>query len=104
MYFHKDAFVTISRARVKPGKEAEYLAFRKDEILPQMCAWPGALYSLLLRDSQEENSWLLVNAWESREALQTWQADQAEATLRAKAKTILAGPLETLGEFTEFHL
>ncbi len=104
MHYHKDLFVTVSRARVQPGKEEVYLAFRRDEILPQMCAWPGCVYSLLLRDTKEANSWLLVNGWESSADLEKWQAAPAEAALRAKAKTILASPLESVGEFKEVHL
>jgi quinol monooxygenase YgiN len=104
MYFHKDLHVTVSRARVRPGKEQEYLAFRRDEILPQMCAWPGCVYSILLRDSKNANSWLLINAWQSSADLDKWQATPAEAALRAKAKTILDGPLESVGTFTEVHL
>ncbi len=104
MYFHKNLHVTVSRARVQPGKEQEYLAFRRDEILPQMCAWPGCVYSVLLRDNNEDNCWLLINAWQSPEDLEKWQATEAEAKLRAKAKTILNGPLEPIGKFTEMHL
>jgi quinol monooxygenase YgiN len=104
VYFHKNLHFTVSRARVQPGKEQEYLDFRKNEILPQMCAWPGCVFSLLLKDNKEANAWLIVNAWQSREDLVKWQADEAEVKLRKKALTILAGPLESVGEFTEFHL
>lgn len=104
MQHHKDLYVTVSRARVQPGKEQEYLAFRRDEILPQMCAAPGMIYSILLRDNENKDAWLLVNAWQSADDLAKWQATSAEATLRAKAKTILAGTLEPVGKFTEVHL
>jgi quinol monooxygenase YgiN len=104
MYFHKDLRITVSRARVQPGKEQEYLAFRRDEILPQMCAWPGCVYSVLLRDNETPNSGLLINAWQSRTDLDKWQATPAEAALRAKARTILNGSLERVGAITEVHL
>ena len=104
MYFRKNLHFTVSRARVQPGKEQEYLDFRENETLPQMCALPGCVFSLLLKDNKEPNAWLLVNARQSKQDLGKWQATDAEAARRKKALTILAGPLEGVGEFTEYHL
>ena len=96
--------VMLSRAKVQPEKNDEYLSFRRDEILPQMSAWPGFVFSILLRRLGTEREYLLVNAWESQAAVQRWTATDAEAKLRAKAKGILAEPLESLGEYEEGHL
>jgi len=104
MYFHKDMHFTVSRARLQPGKEKEYLDFRRNEVLPQMCAWPGAVFALLLRDDNDPNSFLVINAWARKEDVDKWRADAAEVKLRNKAKTILAGPLEKIGDFTEVHI
>ena len=60
--------------------------------------------SAALRRLGTEREYLLVNAWESQAAVQSWTATDAEAELRAKAKGILAEPLESLGEYEEVHL
>jgi heme-degrading monooxygenase HmoA len=67
-------------------------------------AWRGFVFSILLRRLGTEREYLLVNAWESQAAVQSWTATDAEANLRAKAKGILAEPLESLGEYEEVHL
>lgn len=104
MYFRNNLFVQVSRAKVRPEQKAEYLTFRKNEILPQMGAWPGFVFSQLLRRVGTDDEYLLINAWQTKSDVETWRATDAEAKLREKAKTILAQPLESLGEYEEIHL
>jgi len=104
MRLKRGLYVMLARAKVQPDKNEEYLAFRRDEILPQMSAWGGYVFSILLRRLGTEREYLLVNAWESKAAVESWTATDAEAKLRAKAKGILAEPLESLGEYEEVHL
>lgn len=59
---------------MKPGRADEFIAAWKEFAEWSAANTAGAGWVKLLRDSDDENRFLTVGPWESREAIDAWRA------------------------------
>jgi 4-oxalocrotonate tautomerase family enzyme len=93
----RSEYASISRIQYDPNRETEYLALRRDVINPGMATQDGFVSSLLLRRTDVDNEYLLINKWLTREQAEAYAAGRVHDRLKEQALSILPKPLETTG-------
>ncbi len=86
------AVVVVERVALKAGKSAEYLAWRRDAVLPFLAAQPGFLSSTLLGTG--EGSYVLVEKWTTPEAREKSGADERASQLQAEEEQFVVSRTE----------
>jgi 4-oxalocrotonate tautomerase len=86
------AVMVVERVAVKAGQSGEYLAWRRDAVLPFLAVQPGFLSSVLL--SAGEDAYVVVEKWTSPEALDKSRADERAAQLYAEEGQFVASRSE----------
>lgn len=89
------AHLAVMTVRCKPGKKAEYLAWRRDAVYPYMARSEGFIDSTVMAVGDSDTDFVIVNKWASPEALERYNADPREADLRAQARELLDQLTET---------
>ncbi len=94
------AEVAVERVVLQPGKSGDYLAWRRDAVLPFLATRPGFLSSTLL--SVEAGTYVIVEKWTSPEARQKSLADEGAAELRAgEAQFVQSSSQELAGRVVD---
>ena len=88
---HAPALVSAERTRLKDGKHAEYVAWRRDSLLPFLASQEGFLSSTLLAGSDGTDEYVIVDKWTSPEAQERSASDPRAAELRDEAQQFLDG-------------
>ena len=83
------AYIAIGRVKVKEGKHAEYLDWRRNSVFPFMASHEGFISSTLLTVDDDPNQYVIVNKWASPEAQDAYTAKPREAELRIEARELL---------------
>jgi phenylpyruvate tautomerase PptA (4-oxalocrotonate tautomerase family)/heme-degrading monooxygenase HmoA len=76
------ALMVVERLALKAGKSNDYLAWRRDAVLPFLATQPGFLSSALL--SVGEDGYVVVEKWTTPEAREKSLAHAGAAALRAE--------------------
>jgi 4-oxalocrotonate tautomerase len=84
------AYVSVSHVLVLPGKQQEYIAWRRDSVYPFMASHEGFLSSTLLEVQGEPERYVIINKWANREAQDTYIAKPRETELRVEAREFLS--------------
>jgi 4-oxalocrotonate tautomerase len=88
------ALVAVERVTLKAGQSDEYLAWRRDAVLPFLASQQGFLSSTLL--SGEGGAYVVVEKWTSPEARQKSLAGEQAAELRAQQEQFVGSASEDL--------
>jgi quinol monooxygenase YgiN len=86
--------VAVERVTLKAGQSDEYLAWRRDAVLPFLASQQGFLSSTLL--SGEAGAYVVVEKWTSPEARQKSLAGERAAELRAQQEQFVGSASEDL--------
>jgi heme-degrading monooxygenase HmoA len=89
--------VSAERARLKDGKRDEYVAWRRDSLLPFLASQEGFLSSTLLTETDGSDAYVVVDKWTSPEAQARYASDPRAAELRDEAQQFLDG--KVAGDF-----
>jgi phenylpyruvate tautomerase PptA (4-oxalocrotonate tautomerase family)/quinol monooxygenase YgiN len=81
-----EAYVMVGRITVQPGKNEEYLSWRRHSVFPFMESHDGFLGSTLLSTPDDPNTYVIINKWRDAEAQQSYLANPREAELRVEAR------------------
>jgi 4-oxalocrotonate tautomerase family enzyme len=96
---YEAAFLTIERVRLKPGKEEEYLAWRRGSMLPFLSSEPGFLTSSLAREAI--GAYLLVDKWCSPQAREESLSGERSRELRAQGALLVESSEELTGHVVD---
>jgi 4-oxalocrotonate tautomerase family enzyme len=94
---HVPALVSAERAKLKDGKRDEYVAWRRDSLLPFLASQEGFLSSTLLTETDGADAYVIVDKWTSPEAQARYASDPRAAELRDEAQQFLDG--KVAGDF-----
>jgi 4-oxalocrotonate tautomerase len=82
------AVMVVERVALNAGKGKEYLAWRRDAVLPFLATQPGFLSSTLL--DVGEDAYVVVDKWTSPQARDKSQADERSGALEAEEAQFVA--------------
>lgn len=89
---HVPSLVCVERAKLKDGKRADYVAWRRDSVCPFLASQEGFLSSTLLTVTDDVDELVIVDKWTSPEALERSASHPRAAELREEAQQFLHGP------------
>ena len=88
------ALVVVERVALKAGKATDYLAWRRDAVLPFLAVQPGFLSSTLL--GVGDDAYVVVEKWTTPEAREQSRADERAGALRAEEGQFVESTSEDL--------
>jgi heme-degrading monooxygenase HmoA len=82
-------FVQVGYLPYDPADEAEYLAWRRDVLMPIMSGAPGFVSSVILRPRDGEHTFLVINKWRTRADRDAYMQSDAHKNMKRETQRVL---------------
>jgi quinol monooxygenase YgiN len=86
------AFVRIGQFKAKKDQIEDLCRIYETDAIPEIKKAPGNVSAVLLRQHQEDDTFLAITLWKSREDAEAYDASGAAQRIVGKVRHTFAGP------------